>query len=286
MNTPTWNNPQYETQQFNLHDVVSGYLTLPEKSTQQDRVLPRTLWDFLVNKWLIQNVWINNWWWFSYHSGKKEISISRDPMPQSAYKYYVFRLGKDVRSWKNLFPQPEEMDQYRFLHETSHAYQQYLMEKESPDNAKMWYDKVQSWEIDSTFGILFLYCLTKRLTGEWSGLSTYGNVPDYNSIRDHHSQQATRAIEDANELITMYLWNPEYFETFLNYIAGDIPWYGLWNLQEDKLLMISNTEKQWLKNAIQQYIEEMKQNLSTSTKSRWVQEKMHTRFSQLMSDHR
>ena len=62
------------------------------------------------------------------------------------------------------------------------------------------------------------------------GLSTWGNVPDYDNISEP-SQSAIRAIEDANELITMYLWNPKYLDVFLDYISININEYDFSNLK-------------------------------------------------------
>lgn len=260
--------------EFDLNTVTKDYLTLPIQSPEQNSTLPKELGKFLISKGFIKEIGISNWWWFSYHSWVKKISISQDPLPKKAYEYYVFRLGKDTSTWKQLFPSPDELDQYRFLHETSHAYQDYLITKESPNEPKNWYDKARTWEIDSTFSVLFAYCLSKRLNTNGRGLSTYGNVPDYNTIEHHLSQQSTRAIEDANELVTMYLWNPKYFDTFLDYIAGDIPWYSQSQIKDDGLIIISQAEKQWLKNAIHLYIEEMEKNIQWS---QWV---IHNTLSQ------
>ena len=134
------------------------------------------------------------------------------------------------------------------------------MDKETNGHKNEWYDKVVKQEINSVFGILFEYCYKKRRE-QSLGLSTWGNVPDYNSVSEP-SQSAVRAIEDANELITMYLWNPKYFDTFLDYVSCNIPGFNEQSLREDGLGKITQQEKEGLKQLIKEYINEMKQNIS------------------------
>jgi hypothetical protein len=136
-----------------------------------------------------------------------------------------------------------------------------LTNKENPNNPNQWYTKASNDEIDSNYAILWNFCFKKRQQGG-KGLSTWGNVPDYNSIQNPQSQTAIRAIEDANELVTMYLWNPKYFETFLDYLSGNISGYGDSELENDNLAKISNTEKEVLVSLIEEYVDEMKKNIS------------------------
>ncbi len=182
-------------------------------------------------------------------------------MSHENYEYYIFRLGQNQQTGQNLFPDfGDETDQYRFLHETSHAYQDYLMNKESNGEKDKWYDKVINREINSIFGILFEYCYKKRREQN-SGLSTWGNVPDYNNVSEP-SQSAVRAIEDANELITMYLWNPKYLDIFLDYVSCNIDGFNEENIRNDGLSKITQQERSRLKQLIQEYIKEMKQNIN------------------------
>jgi hypothetical protein len=250
---------QMEAQQ-KLKESLSLYLNLPERLQNQDASLPEKLGDFLVDKGLIRgvDVWKNSWG-FKYEDGK--VYISEKEMSEEQYQHYIFRLGIDQETQEMLFPQPEEMDQYRFLHETSHAYQEYLTNKESPGNPDQWYTKVMNNEIDSNYAILWNYCFEKRQQGD-KGLSTLGNVPDYSSIQNQLSQSAVRAIEDANELVTMYLWHPQYLETFLDYISGNKNGYGDSDLDNDGLTKISNNEKENLLLLMQTYVNEMKAEIS------------------------
>lgn len=239
-----------------LKDDLSDFLSLPERIKHIDFSLPQKLGNFLVDQNLIQGigVWTNSWG-FKYENRK--IYIAGDKMPDKQYTYYIFRLGIDPETREPLFPNPNETDQYRFLHETSHAYQEYLTIKENPNNPDQWYTKASNNEIDSNYAILWNFCFKKRLQGG-KGLSTWGNVPDYNSIQNPQSQAAIRAIEDVNELVTMYLWHPKYFETFLDYLSGNISGYGDSELENDKLAKISKNEKEALASLIKDYVDEMK----------------------------
>lgn len=260
---------QQKKQKEELQKNVDGFLTLPDKrgGGNPDKDLAKKLGSFLVNRGYIAaiDMWIGSW---GCKYGNKKISINEYPMPEKEYEYYIFRLGTDVATGKQLFPENgDETDQYRFLHETSHAYQQYLVDTESPDNPRMWYDRVLqegTGKIKSVFGLLFEYCYKKRRENINKGLSTWGNVPDYNCVQDPSSQAAVRAIEDANELITMYLWNPQYLDTFFKYLSGNIPGYDDQSLQEDRLSKISENERDALRLIVEEYIQEMKREMSRS----------------------
>lgn len=252
-----------------LRKNIEGFLTLPERrdASNPEKELARQLGSFLVDQGYIAEIgmWKGSW---GCKYGNKKISINEYPMPKQQYEYYIFRLGADATTGEQLFPDNGgETDQYRFLHETGHAYQQYRIDKESPDNPRMWYDRVLKEgkeKIISTYGLLFEFCYKKRKENKIEaadvdrGLSTWGNVPDYACVQDASSQIAVRAIEDANELVTMYLWNPQYLATFLEYLSENIPGYNEQSLQNDRLIKISEEEKEALKLLVEEYIEEMK----------------------------
>lgn len=243
-----------------MREQVTAYLTLPEKrdAGNQDKNLAKVLGSFLVDQGYISGIdmWRGSW---GCKYENKKIYLNEQPMPDDQYNYYIFRLGENSETGKKLFPtKGEEADQYRFLHETSHAYQEFLMDKESSDSSGAWYNKVLSNEIDSNLGLLFEYCYKKRQENPDCGLSTWGNVPDYDNVQHLSSRNAVRAIEDANELVTMYLWHPEYLDTFLDYVSGKIPGYDDSNLKEDKLTKITEEERKSLKILLEEYITEMK----------------------------
>jgi len=254
-----FSSPEYG---LDFKSSVSAYLKIPERIRHNNDRIPARLGNFLIEKGFITKIdmWENSWG-FKYEA--KTISISDNPMPDVAYQYYIFRLGTDEETGQPLYPSKEETNQYRFLHEACHAYQDFLTSEENQDNPGGWYDKAYKREITSNYAKLFDYCFRKRAGNSKNGLSTWGNVPDYN-VYSNKTQQVARAIEDANELVTMYLWNPQYFETFLEYLSGNIAGFGEVNLSHDGLLKISHEDREKLKELIQKYVEEMKANIAST----------------------
>lgn len=244
-------------------NIVSQFLQLPEKRNYEnpDAGLAQQLGVFLVKQGFIKKIEVlKGAWGFKYNSRDKVLSINDLPMSLENYHRFIFELGQNPQTGEDLFPeQGDETSQYRFLHEVSHAYQVYLRDKETAGREEQWCEKVLNHEITSVFGILFEYCYLKRRT-QGLGLSVAGNLPDYDNVPEP-SQGLTRANEDANELITMYLWNPKYFETFLDYLSGNIRGYGDESLRRAGLRKISNKEKDGLKEIIAEYIREMKENV-------------------------
>ncbi len=247
---------------------------------------------FLVDNGYINEVKEWNSWGCKYEEGV--IFINQQEMPRKEENYYIFRLGKNSLTGEHLFPKigdgvGGEVDAYRFLHETNHAYQEYLRDKEGTDR---WFERAISAEKQEEISPLkkiFKFCYDKRREsrdkGLLCGLSTFGNVPDYEEwgiqkARDYlegrerseenieraidygwRCEDTTRSLEDANELTTMYLWHPEYLDTFLNYLSGNISRHGSESLKKDRLVMITNEEKETLKKIVLQYIEEMKDEI-------------------------
>lgn len=257
---------RYEQDSREKNDVdeaISAYLTLPEKRdyANPDIDLAKKLGNFLANKGFINEIdmWHKSWG-FRYED--KKIFVSDKPIPQEQRDYYIFRLGSNPETNEPLYPvEEDEINTYRFLHETSHAYQDYLTQKESPEDPKLWHTKAVQLKLETPFALLFATCYQNRQKTLNRGFSTWGNIPDYS--RDPNTELAARALEDANELVTMELWNPKYFETFLNYLAGDIPGYGDQDLEKDKLIKISAGEKENLTYLVKDYIAQMKQEISS-----------------------
>ncbi|MEI8270012.1 MAG: hypothetical protein WCG45_01460 [bacterium] len=258
---------EFKNNNIEVRKNVESFLNLPERisETNEDKNLPKNLGDFLVNEGFIKGVdlWKGSWG-FKYNSVDKKISIAEKEMSKENYEYYIFRLGKD-QNGESLFPkQGDETNQYRFLHETSHAYQDYLVNKESSENnfdSLSWYNKAVEEKQDSTFSMLFKLCFEIRKANENKGLSTWGNVPDYENIDVKNNRVAVKALEDANELVVMQLWHPKYLDTFLDYLALKNNGYDETSLEKDKLSKISPNTRQILKEIIELYIEEMKINL-------------------------
>ena len=250
-----------------VYEYIESFLTLPERisETNENKNLPKNLGDFLVNNGFIKGVamWKGSWG-FKYNSVDKKISIAEREMSKENYEYYIFRLG-NAQNGESLSPkQGDETDQYRFLHETGHAYQDYLVNKESSENnfdSLSWYNKAVEGNNDSTFSMLFKLCFEIRKANENKGLSTWGNVPDYENIDVKNNRVAVKALEDANELVVMQLWHPKYLDTFLDYLALKINGYNETSLEKDKLTKISLNTRQILKEIIELYIEEMKINI-------------------------
>lgn len=248
-----------------IRERVEKFLTLPERASvgNPEKGLAKKLGAFLVEKDFINgiDIWEGSWG-CKYENGK--IYINDLPMSKEQYEYYVFRLGENPSTGEQLFPKrsEREVDQYRFLHETSHAYQEYIKAKECPDSPELWYDKASRGQIKSFSALLFEHCYDLRKANPGKGLSTWGNVPDYNSIENQDSQNATRAIEDANELVTMYLWNPKYLDTFFDYISCEITGYGEADLLKDKLIKLPHEKKELLKVVVEKIIADMKKNIN------------------------
>ena len=250
-----------------VHGHIESFLTLPKRisETNENKNLPKNLGNFLVDKDFIKEIdmWKGSWG-FKYNSENKKISIAEREMSKENYEYYIFRLGKD-QNGESLFPkQGDETNQYRFLHETSHAYQNYLIEKESLEkntDPLSWYNQAIQGDDDSTFSLLFKVCYARRQINENRGLSTWGNVPDYESIDIKNNRIGMKAIEDANELVTMQLWHPKYLETFLDYLSLEIEGYNEANLERDKLAKITPNTRQALKGIVELYVEEMRINV-------------------------
>lgn len=253
-----------------IFTYIDSFLTLPERISENndDKSIPKELGNFLVESDFIKEVGLfKNSWGFMYSKDTRKISIADKEMSKESYNYYIFRLGKDEKG-ENLFPKfGDETDQYRFLHETCHAYQEYLIDKELSDRnlgQSSWYSDSVNGNNDSTFSILFNLCYKIRNSNEKKGLSTWGNVPDYGSIENNASRIATRALEDANELIVMRLWNSKYLETFLDYVSLNIDGYNEASLNEDNLVKIANNTKILIQQIVGKYIEEMKNNIKNT----------------------
>ncbi len=261
------NSFEFKNVKKEVREYVESFLTLPKRisETNENKSLPKNLGNFLADKDFIKEIdmWKGSWG-FKYNFENKKISIANREMSKENYEYYIFRLGKD-QNGESLFPkQGDEANQYRFLHETSHAYQNYLIAKESSEkniDPLSWYNQAIQEDDNSTFSLLFKVCYTRRQINENKGLSTWGNVPDYESIDNKNNRIGMKAVEDANELITMQLWHPKYLETFLDYLSLDIEGFDETSLEQDGLTKISQNTKQSLKGIVELYVEEMKINM-------------------------
>ncbi len=273
------------TDKEKLKKKIEDCLDVPPKALRGDENegIERKLGNFLVEKGYIKGVEKREEdWGFMYHSVTRKISVSKKEMPHMKWEKCIFKEGRNEKTEENLFPSPGlETEKYRFLHEANHAYQEYLCCKESPDNAKEWYQKALEREIDSPYGRLFRFCFRKRIEEDEKegrkkttekGLSVWGNAPNYNhegeGVLNKESEIAVRAQEDANELATMFLWHPNYFSVYLDYLSLNHNNYQIRerelteeDLRKRGLIQITKEEAEYLKETISAYVEEMKGNI-------------------------
>lgn len=239
-------------------EILDAYLRVPERLNEfgQNNFLPY-LGKFLTEKGYIKkiDVWRGSWG-FGYIPNEGKILINDLPMSKNSYNYLIFRLGESSNTGEYLFPTEKETDQYRMIHEVSHAFQSYLVEKERGDETEWLLDAV-SGTSQTTFSKLVAICYKFRENSPKEGLTTFGNQVDYDRIKNPMKQLLTRSFEDANELVTLSLWHPEYFETFLKYLNLNIPNYTQANLDEDGLVRIDDITRNELKRLVINYITEM-----------------------------
>jgi len=269
-----------------LRKRVEDLLNVPRKATEGDenKDIEKNLGFFLVEKGFIEGIENREEdWGFMYHSVTRKISLSEKEMPHIKWEQCIFKVGVNEKTKENLFPSPgPETKRYRFLHEANHAYQEYLCRQECSDNPKEWYQKALEGEIDSCYGELFVFCFKKREANDEreglkrtkeKGLSVWGNAPNYGkeeneSILNRASEIAVRAQEDANELVTMFLWHPSYFNVYLDYLSlnHDNPQIREKELTEEDLekrgvTRISTEEASHLEEMVRAYTEEMKEEI-------------------------
>ena len=266
-----------------LKEKVRERLDVPLKAIEGDenKSIEIDLGFFLVEKEYIKGIEKREEdWGFVYHSSARKISVSEKEMPHMKWEHCIFKMGVNENTKENLFPSPgKETEKYRFLHEASHAYQEYLCSVECSENPKLWHQKILEEEINSYYGDLFMFCFQKRAEEDCSkeekerGLSIWGNAPNYkddSSIPNRASEVAVRGQEDANELVTMFLWHPKYFETYIDYLSlnhnnPEVREKEMTeeDLRKEGLLRISKEEADYLKKIVGLYVEEMKEKITS-----------------------
>ncbi len=269
-----------------LKKRVKERLEVPLKAIEGDenKNIEEVLGNFLVERGYIKGVDERSEdWGFVYYSITRRVAISQKEMPHKKWEECIFKMGKNRETEENLFPSPgEETEKYRFLHEASHAYQEYLCFKESPEDPACWYQKALQGDVNSFYGKLFRYCFEKRAQTEIEeggkknyekGLSVWGNASNYNfekddSIPNKDSEIAVRAQEDANELVTMFLWHPDYFNSYIDYLSlnhenDEVREKELTkdDLEKEKLINITKDDALYLRSVVRGYIREMKKSL-------------------------
>ncbi len=265
-----------------LKKKIEEKLAVPSKAVEGDtnKDIEKKLGYFLVDAGYIQGIEKReDDWGFVYYSVTRKIAVSHKEMPHTKWEHCIFKMGVNQETGENLFPSPgEETAKYRFLHEANHAYQDYLCFEECSKDPRLWYEKVLGGEIKSVYGNLFSFCFQKREEQDCNekgekeqGLSVWGNAPNYKddeNIPNRASEIAVRAQEDANELITMFLWHPEYFKVYLDYLSLNHDNFQVRekevtkeDLLKNGLLQITKKEAEFLNEIVSLYVAEMRAKL-------------------------
>lgn len=245
---------------------MKDFFPLEELKENKNLSLLKWLWDFLIDKWYIKDIdQFDNSRAYMYNSEEKKIYIWEQQIPNEEYEKFIFRLWKNSDG-KYIFPNNLESNIYRLLHEIGHAYQDFLIDKESKNEAKNrhnWHNKIINgeWE-DSYFGMLMKFCYKLRKeTWNRNWLSIFGNISAYDYL-DTYTQNFTRALEDSNELVNMYLWNPEYLKIFLSYITWNIEWFDKDFIVKDWFVVLDIEKATDLYIVIEEYVNEMKNTIN------------------------
>ena len=274
--------PTQEKSKEEILEHVKTFLTLPKRAEteNQDKDLPKALGEFLVHQEYIKNIGMHEESWvFEYNSENRTIYISEEEIPSTTWRDFFFRKQTTLEEATELFPmhpiytpegEKDELDIYRFLHETSHAYQEYLKDKESAENnfpPKHYFDNAVKEKITTPFAKLFSFCYSKRKKNFEKnsiirGLSTWGGIQHYQygeneEIKNQNSEHAVRSLEDANELVTMFLWHRKYFETYLKYLQDNFPT----ELYKRNLTKLEEEETEFLRDNVENLIEDMKKEI-------------------------
>jgi hypothetical protein len=260
-------NPEYPEKKEQTKALLDAALTLPDRRRYDNPCLdlPRKLGEFLVENGYVNDlkVWLGSWG-KKYMEREKTIYLNEKPMPHDMYNRYFFRLGQNQRG-QDIFPsEGDEADRYGILHETNHAYQLLLMDIEA-GSKEAWYGNIMNSRFGTTvLDRLVQLCLYVRMTSS-KGLTLWGSQPDYNSIENRDVNLIARSVEDANELVTMAIWHPDYFALYLNYLAGQIPEYSLDQVIADGLQPITPEQKKSLQDIMGKYIQTMRQVIETES---------------------
>ncbi len=266
-----------------LRKMIGEILDVPQKAIigDENKDIEINLGLFLINKGYIRGVEERKKdWGFVYQSKTRKIAISKKKMPFKKWEKCIFRMGVNRKTGEDIFPKiGKETRKYRFLHEASHAYQDYLCSNECKKDPSLWYEKSLNGEIVSSYSDLFNFCFKRREEvgnadkGKIRGLSVWGNVSKYEygegeDIINKASEIAVRAQEDANELVTMFLWHPEYFNIYMDYLSlnkknSQIQKenINIDNLEKRGLIRISKKEGEYLERVVSSYVKEMREEI-------------------------
>ncbi len=207
---------------------------------------------------------------FDYDSESKIIYLSEEEIPLTHWRDNFFRIQTPLSKTEKhpfypvhpLYTQEAEGDEiqkYMFLQKTVLAYQEYLKDKESEAEGiepEQYYELALIGEVSLTPSVeLFRTCYEKReLNSDYSrGLAISSSQENF---EDEKTECIFKAKEDMNELITMYLWNPEFFKGFVDYLTkrekGPLG---------KKIIKISEGEAKEIKDIVFSYVEQMKEEI-------------------------
>lgn len=261
-----------------LAETIETYLVLPKRVEKENHEmdLGPKLGVFLVKQGYISGISMKKGCsGFEYDNESKIISISENEISLDQWREFFFRKQSLLADKKthSLYPMhpiytPEadenEIDIYRFLHQVGHTYQHYLKDNESKklDVDRNFYNTyILENTVDTPYANLLKFCSEKREQNfregyPPKGLSIWGNIENYNQGENPESENIVRALKDANELFTMHLWHPQYFETYTNYLINSTE-----DFSKNKLVRITEDEAEDLANLVVTYSQQMKEEI-------------------------
>lgn len=204
-----------------------------------------------------------------YAPSNNTIYLNELPMPRTFYNSHIYQDSG------NLAPTLERIDHYRFIHESGHAYQNIQMHADfrNPKMIEAGATTEETWErlmelskeelkaadlYDSLsdYGKLYHFAYHLRLSkgiNNNNNLSTFASQPDYARYSEVEKRKLA-ACEDANELVTMFLWNPKYFTNYLALLKSNN--YSAFKSQ-GRLTTISEAEEAELFEIVLTYIQNL-----------------------------
>ncbi len=136
----------------------------------------------------------------------------------------------------------EETNKYFLIQNINFKYQKCLIKEEKKFD---WFEEALFGKINTPLSNIFIICLKQRLDLKKTGLSKKGNHSFNNKI-DLKEKLHKKSLEDCNELISMYLWHPQYLKEYL------------YKLEQNKKVNLKKIEKDTLIHHIYTYVENAK----------------------------
>ena len=249
-----------------LINQVQSYLRTPNRIAEIEREsddlnLGQELGSFLINKGCLKKISLietdDEEFLPNYDINEKTIMLNKKTMSVNHWRDYIYRKQTFLKEGESysLFPMhpmynpdEDETKKYLFLNATVQAYREHI-KKEG---------------LSKPLTSLIEICYQKRkLSTEKDlprkaytrGFSLRGSHPQY--FNEHKEEEyISRALIDVDELITMYIWNPKFFEGYINYLSSKPKEI----LYKKKLCLIKDSqEAEEIKSLVNLYIEQMKE---------------------------